>query len=89
MPREGERTHMNRSEIAISVIARITGIPTESITPEMELVADLDMDSAKALELLVELEDRFGVEIDDDDAGSLNTVGDVLATVNSLENLSV
>jgi len=80
---------MNRSEIAISVIARITGIPTESITPEMELVADLDMDSAKALELLVELEDRFGVEIDDDDAGSLNTVGDVLATVNSLENLSV
>jgi len=75
---------MNRSEIAISVIARITGVPIESITPEMELVADLDMDSAKALELIVELEDHFDVEIEDDGAASLNTVGDVLATVSSL-----
>ena len=75
---------MNRSEIAISVIARITGVAIESITPEMELVADLDMDSAKALELIVELEDRFDVEIEDDGAASLNTVGDVLAAISSL-----
>ncbi len=77
---------MNRSEIAIEIIARITGLPPESIVPEMELVADLDMDSAKALELLVELEDRLGVEIDDDDAANLNTVGDVLATIESLDH---
>ena len=76
---------MNRSEIAMSIIAQVTGVSTESITPEMELVADLDMDSAKALELLVELEDRFEVEIDDDDAATLNTVGDVLATIESME----
>jgi len=75
---------MNRSEIAVSVIAEITGIPADSITPEMELVADLDMDSAKALELLVELEDRFDVEIDDENAANLNTVGDVLATIESI-----
>ena len=75
---------MNRSEIALSIIAKVTGVPIKSITPEMELVADLNMDSAKALELLVELEDRFDVEIDDDDAGSLNTVGDVLATISSI-----
>ncbi len=76
---------MNRSEITISVIARITGLEAESITPQMELVADLDMDSARALELLVELEDSFGVEIDDDDAARLNTVGDVLAIIESIE----
>lgn len=76
---------MNRSEIAITVISKITGIPPESITSEMELVADLDMDSAKALELLVELEDRFDVEIDDENAAKLNTVGDVLATIDSIE----
>ena len=76
---------MNRSEIAMTVIAQVTGVPTESITPEMELVADLDMDSAKALELLVELEDRFDVEIDDENAANLNTVGDVLATIESIE----
>jgi len=76
---------MTRSEIALSIIAKITGVQAASIAPEMELVADLDMDSAKALELLVELEDRFDVEIDDEDAATLNTVGDVLATINSLE----
>ncbi len=76
---------MNRSEIAISVIAKVTGVPADSITAEMELVADLDMDSARALELLVELEDRFGIEIDDEDAANLNTVADVLATIESIE----
>ena len=75
---------MNRSEIALSIIAKVTGVPIKSITPEMELVADLNMDSAKALELIVELEDCFDVEIDDDDAGSLNTVGDVLTTISSI-----
>ncbi len=75
---------MNRSETAISIIARITDRPAESIVPEMELVADLDMDSANALELLVELEDHLGMEIDDEDAANMNTVGDVLATIESL-----
>lgn len=79
---------MNCSEIAISIISRITGRPAESIDPEMELVADLDMDSAKSLELLVELEDRFDVEIDDEAIADLNTVGDVLTTVASLDQPS-
>lgn len=74
---------MNRSEIAISVIARVTGVPKGSLSLEMELVADLDMDSAKALELIVELEDQLSIEIDDDDAAGMNTVGDVLATIAS------
>jgi len=79
---------MNRSEIAISIIARIAGRPADSIGPETELVADLDMDSAKSLELLVELEDRFGVEIDDEAIAVLNTVGDVLATIATLDQPS-
>jgi len=75
---------VNPAEIAIDVIARISGATPQSITPDMELVADLDMDSAKALELMVELEDRFGVEIGDDDAARMNTVRDILDTVATL-----
>ncbi len=82
--REGEPSDMNRSEIAISVIARVTGVSQASLAPEMELVADLGVDSARALELIVELEDRLSIEIDDDDAAGMNTVGDVLATIASL-----
>lgn len=75
---------MSRAEIVIAVVARVSGVSPESLTPEAELVADLDLDSAKALELLVELEDRLDLEIDDDDAAGLNTVGDILAFVDAV-----
>ena len=44
----------------------------------MELVADLNIDSPKALQLLVDLEDRLSIEISDEDAAKMDTVGDVL-----------
>lgn len=69
---------MNVTETALGVIARISKVDASSITPDMELVADLGMDSAKALELLVELEDTLGIEISDEHAARLNTVGDIL-----------
>jgi len=69
---------MDRKQRALDVIARISSRPVAELTPDMELVADLDMDSAKALELLVELEDALGIEISDEDAARLNTVGDIL-----------
>ncbi len=70
---------MDRKQSALDVIARISSRPVAELTPDMELVADLDMDSAKALELLVELEDGLEIEISDEDAARLNTVGDILA----------
>ena len=50
----------------------------------LPLVGDLGLDSPRALELLIELEESLGVEIDDSAAGGLNTVGDVLGLVDSL-----
>jgi acyl carrier protein len=70
---------MDSADIALDIIARVSGTERDRITPDLELVAHLGIDSAKALELLVELEDRIGIEIDDDDAAQLNTVGDILA----------
>lgn len=69
---------MSHTETAVNVIARISKTDAAKITPDLELVADLGMDSAKALELLVELEDTLGIEIGDEDAARLNTVGDIL-----------
>jgi acyl carrier protein len=69
---------MNHREVALSIIAKISKSEVEKITPEMELVADLGFDSARALELLVELEDRLGIEIADEQAAAMNTVADVL-----------
>ncbi|MGD8439894.1 MAG: phosphopantetheine-binding protein [Holophagae bacterium] len=72
---------MSRTGDAIDIIARVAGLPTTELARDTELVADLDMDSAKALELLVELEDHFDIEISDDDANAMNTVGDILDAV--------
>jgi acyl carrier protein len=69
---------MNHADTAIAVIAKVSKTDASTITPEMELVADLELDSAGALELLVELEDKVGIEISDEEAARLNTVGDIL-----------
>lgn len=75
---------MSQHEKAIEIIARVSKKDPATIRPDMDLVADLDIDSAKALELLVELEDALEVEISDEQAAGLNTVGDILAVVESL-----
>jgi acyl carrier protein len=75
---------MDTKETALDVIAKVSGIDREKITPDMELVADLGINSPKALELLVELEDGLGIEIGDDDAASMNTVADILGFVKRL-----
>lgn len=79
---------MSRKEMALEVVAEIAGVDVQSLAPETELVAQLGIDSPKALHMLVELEDRLGVEIDDDDVVNLKTVGDVLAAIDRLESNS-
>ena len=69
---------MSVTETALEVIARISGTDRSRLTPDLELVANLGFDSAKALELLVTLEEKLGIEIEDEDAARLNTVGDIL-----------
>jgi len=63
---------------ALAVISKLAGVPTEQLKPETELVADLGIDSPKALQLLVELEEALEIEISDDEAARMETVGDVL-----------
>lgn len=70
---------MDRAAAARSVLAKLSGREASTLAPEMELVADLGIDSPKAIELLVELEDVLGVPISDEEAASMATVGDVLA----------
>ena len=74
----------SRRETALAVIADVSGRDVATLRPEQDLVADLDVDSPKGLQLLVRLEEALGVEISDEDAGRMDTVGDVLAYVDRL-----
>lgn len=66
---------------ALQLIAQVSGKETASVTPQANLMVDLEMDSPKALELLMALEDDLGIEISDDEAAALKTVQDILSLV--------
>jgi acyl carrier protein len=56
-------------------LATKLAIPPRAITHTTRLTEDLGVDSLTAVELLIEIEDRFGVVITDQEAGQMSTVG--------------
>lgn len=69
---------MDTKQSVLEIVAEVSGREASQITPEMELVADLVIDSPKALQLILDLEDKLGVEISDEDAAKMDSVGDIL-----------
>ncbi len=51
------------------------------VRPEHEIVRDLNADSIDVIEILIELEEEFDIEISDDEGLSCVTVGDLVALV--------
>ena len=59
-------------------MAEQLGIEKESITLESEIIKDLGADSLDVVEMLLDLEKEYGVEISDEAAAELKTVGDIV-----------
>ena len=64
-----------------SIIAEQLGCSLEGIVPEAKFIDDLGADSLDCIELVMALEEEFSIEIPDEDAEKLLTVGDVIAYV--------
>ncbi len=56
------------------IIAEELGVDEEEVTPDATFVEDLGADSLDTVELVMKLEEEFGVEISDDDAEKILTV---------------
>ena len=72
------------SEITNKVIAIIVdklGVDKEEVTPEKSFTSDLGADSLDTVELIMELEKEFDVQIPDDQAEKIATVGDAIAFI--------
>ena len=53
-------------------------VPADIITPEAEFVNDLKLNSLELADLVVLCEERFGIEIEEEDVHSLITIGDLV-----------
>ncbi|HJE60859.1 acyl carrier protein [Nocardiopsis sp. NPDC055551] len=60
------------------IIEEIVGTEPSEVTPEKNFVDDLDIDSLSMVEIAVAAQDKFGVEIPDDQLKDLKTVQDVV-----------
>ncbi|MCS6985215.1 MAG: acyl carrier protein [Leptospiraceae bacterium] len=59
------------------IIAEQLGVDEAEITNESHFIDDLGADSLDTVELVMALEEEFGIEIPDEDAEKIQTVGDV------------
>lgn len=64
------------------------GIEGEKITPEAELGKHLDLDSLDTMELTVQMEERYSIEIPDEELEALTTVNDAVELVASKVSVS-
>jgi acyl carrier protein len=58
-----------------SIIADQLGVEPEQVTPEASFVDDLNADSLDLVELIMAFEEEYGMEISDEDAEKITTVG--------------
>jgi acyl carrier protein len=60
------------------IVAEQLGVDESKIVPEARFTEDLNADSLDLVEMIMELEEAFGVEIPDEDAEKIMTVQDAL-----------
>ncbi len=66
----------------IEIIVEQLGVSEEEVTPEASFVDDLGADSLDLVELIMAMEEEFGLEISDEDAEKIQTVQDVINYIN-------
>ncbi len=64
-----------------AVIAEQLNVDVAQVTPEAEFVKDLGADSLDVVELIMALEEKFGIEIPDEQAEKIVNVGDVVVYI--------
>jgi len=60
------------------IVAERMGVKKEEIKPETSFITDLGADSLDQVELIMEFEDQFDLNIPDEDAEKIETIGDAV-----------
>ena len=65
------------------IVAKELEVEVKQLTPEAKFIEDLGADSLDIVELVMALEEEFGIDIPDEDADKLKTVGDAMEYLKS------
>lgn len=60
------------------IVAEQLSVDIDSVVPEADFIKELDADSLDVVELVMAFEEAFDIEIEDDDASQISTVGDAI-----------
>ena len=66
-----------------NIIVEQLGVNEEQVTPEAKFIEDLGADSLDTVELVMAFEEEFGIEVPDEEAEKLASVGDVIRFIES------
>ena len=72
----------DNSDKVKDIIEKELGVEREKLTNEASFIEDLGADSLDIVELVMEFEKEFNIDIPDEDAEKLRTVGDALGSLN-------
>ena len=67
------------------MLAKQLNLKPEPLTPQSDVVKDLGADSLDVVELLISLEDDYGISIPEDDIVNVKTVQDIVDMIEKLE----
>ena len=68
----------NVQDRVIEVTARVLQLDAADIRPENNFTTDLGAESVQSIELVAMFEEEFGIDIPDEDAEQMRTVGDAI-----------
>jgi acyl carrier protein len=68
------------------IIIEQLGVEDSAVSHETSLMKDLEADSLDAVEIIMAIEDEFGIEIPDEDAEKFHNVGDIVRYVEEKTN---
>ena len=69
----------NITEKVTEIIVEQLGVSADQVKPESNLIEDLGADSLDAVELVMAVEEEFGIEVPDEEAEKLRSVGDIIS----------
>jgi acyl carrier protein len=74
------------SERVIDIVAEQLGVDKEKVNPETHFINDLGADSLDTVELVMELEEEFDINIPDDAAEKIETVGQAIQFIEETQS---